>query len=246
MSIRTMLDDYEAEKERILGDRDLSQEAKLRRVAALKERVHASVLAEVQALWGRIDQNGNLTGGTLWSRLEKAEQALQQAKERVDADLDVERVKLHVQGISSRLAGMGSLDEAKRYYKHASPTERRAWQESAAASLISRFGSNVEVFMFAKQLEADREARLHTPEVQDAEATLERVYNDFEQAFSDLDRACATFGDTPFLMAPTTGQGLSAIRARIRRNSHTDWERLGWDYFVGQKTKTTAVGGKEL
>lgn len=189
-NLRDGLARYQADKQIILTNRELTQEAKLKREAALTaERLEALTRVGVQ-MWRALEADFN-----------QAESAVRSARQAANAKWDFGRLMYESRAVESLLAGVRDLAGVAEIYDRlgaeGDPYRRRAFAETAPALLSNLSPQGYErarLSGFVGQLKRDAEAIARTPAVERAEEEAGQVVDRILAAREATKTVLDTFG----------------------------------------------------
>jgi len=235
MAIRTkaetldgVINQWAAAREAILGDGDLTKEAKARKVEAEAASYAQRALTLAQSIWGSIPARwADLVGGEAWTALESAKAALQQARDRTGDGYDYQRLQVNQARLPSVMMTHATPNDFLTWYAGADVHMRRAAQMFAPKTLRDKWG--IDAGRAVAQLKRDLEDAENGPAVQQAQARLDAVIVDLRDAYVVTRRAANEFdaqrGGALFA-GVGSDEGISGVLSRVQRPGPGD--PYGW------------------
>ncbi len=236
-----LCDEYVKARERLSRDRDLSTDARARRISELRAQFLAEAGTKATRLWGRVNRTtGYLEGGLCWEALEEAQKALQEAIDKAEAgDPDPAAVALYTLRMPGVVRRCLVPEDFLAWYERATRTEKRAAQIAAMDLLLEKWGD--QAASLVNRLEADLEASRRTPAVEAAEQRLMEVDEALRYAYQVARAAQSVIG-----VSLWGGDPVNDALEGARRVAPGKWEKqyLG-SYTVGEAPTDSGEGGEE-
>lgn len=219
-----MVNAYLADREGLLGDPDLSQEGKMRKVQALKQTAYASCLSDAGGIFGE--------RGAFWAALQAAQERMTRARSEAEQTVisDPVRVQLAGQRLAHILGQPGmDLAGARRWFKgEASQNEKIALALADESTVATALRLDLPaVRSLLAEARAWLDGALDTAEVQAARRLLEQLDAAGVEAAKAIEQAAATFGDRlqDGFWYPTGEGDLAGLLATVNREGPGQWTR---------------------
>ena len=155
------INEFKARKIQIESNTDLSLEGKKKALAALQQQATAYKAAAVQEL--------GINWGALRQRMARNIEAVQAAESKAAQQWDYSRLNYMTQAVKSQVASTANFSEVQRLYMQAMQSgdshARRVWCEVVGEAVKAKYKDG-EAAAFAKQLQADLNRVITTPEIE--------------------------------------------------------------------------------
>ena len=155
------LAEFKARKIQIETNTDLSLEGKKKALATLQQQATQYKAAAVQEL--------SISWGALRQRMARNIEAVQAAESKAAQQWDYSRLNYMTQAVKSQVASTANFSEVQKLYGQAMQSgdshARRVWCEVVGEAVKAKYKDG-EAAAFAKQLQADLNKVITTPEIE--------------------------------------------------------------------------------
>lgn len=155
------INEFKTRKTQIESNTDLSLEGKKKALATLQQQAETYKAAAVQEL--------GIKWGALRQRMGRNLEAIQAAESKAAQQWDYSRLNYMTQAVKSQVANTANFSEVQRLYMQAMQSgdshARRVWCEVVGEAVKAKYKDG-EAAAFAKQLQADLNKVVTTPEIE--------------------------------------------------------------------------------
>lgn len=214
-TLRAELAAYLAAVQAILTNGELTQEAKLKRVAALKEQALASITKTGDLLWRGLE-----------SDFKTAEAALRRARQEANSGWDFGRLAYEAGAVPSLLSNVRSIEEIGKLYDSikatGDPYKLRAFRDYVPTMIMARqYPSDEGTGGLLATLKRDAEESATTPAVKRAEANAAALIDLILAAKAATIAVVNEFGLDQSFAAPSTLNPMVLWLRRLRIEAET-------------------------
>jgi len=195
--IDKILQNYKTQVKEWQQDTRYSDEYKNEQIAAVRAQTYAQIQNHVRAQFGTPNEVGDLQGGELWGKLDRAKQALQDAQQ-TRPQPDHARLQNTITLVRSDMQDFTNPADLERWYNGADEYQKMALQH-LRGEVRQRFHAGDGVGALLARLREDYEQAQITPEIESAAANLQAVDQEFRQTFAQAEQAAQVMGESSFL-----------------------------------------------
>jgi hypothetical protein len=173
----------EAARKKINLDAMLSQEGRLKKLATHMESSRRLAVDILQVRWGRIvpapeEKGYEISGGQWWNELDRLNAQIAELRNAAEmVTIDPVNFQLSQKRIEAAVHTAFTPNDARKVYDKANATDKVVWQELGSSLARLKAAKDNRWLSLASHLDRDRAARVNTPAIQAAQASIDELVN---------------------------------------------------------------------